>query len=112
MHSSNQGTSPDFQKLFEALPGMYLVLSPELLVVTASEMYLSAHSFPREATVGRYVFDVLAGASADDSASWLSELRASLQQVCETRTTSHLAYRNFFFHGDESVESYWRPSNS
>lgn len=112
MHSSNQGTGPDFQKLLEALPGMYLILSPELLVVTASEMYLSAHSLSREATVGRYVFDVLAGVSVDDSASWLSELRASLQQVCETRTTSHLAYRKFFFHGEESSESYWRPSNS
>ncbi|HEY6672757.1 MAG TPA: hypothetical protein VIZ91_09685, partial [Solirubrobacterales bacterium] len=33
---------PDFRAMFEAAPGLYLVLDPELRIVAASDAYLEA----------------------------------------------------------------------
>jgi dipeptidyl aminopeptidase/acylaminoacyl peptidase len=35
-------STPDFGKLFESAPNLYLVLSPELLIIAASDAYLQA----------------------------------------------------------------------
>jgi hypothetical protein len=34
--------TPDFQALFESAPGLYLVLTPDLKIVAASDAYLRA----------------------------------------------------------------------
>ena len=34
--------SPDFRSLFESAPGLYLVLTPDLTIVAASDAYLRA----------------------------------------------------------------------
>lgn len=44
---------PDFRALFEAAPGLYLVLDPELRIVAVSEAYLAATMTRREEILGR-----------------------------------------------------------
>ena len=47
---------PDFRALFEAAPGLYLVLDPELRIVAASDAYLRATMTKREDVQGRGTF--------------------------------------------------------
>lgn len=44
-------------KTYESLPGLYLVLSPELVVLTASNDYLAAQALTREELKGKDVFE-------------------------------------------------------
>ena len=49
--------SPDFRTLFESTPGLYLVLTPSLMIVAVSEAYLKATMSKREEILGRHSFD-------------------------------------------------------
>jgi signal transduction histidine kinase len=40
--ASTSHAAPDFRALFEAAPGLYLVLSPDLRIVAVSDAYLRA----------------------------------------------------------------------
>ena len=48
----------DFQLLFEAAPGSFLVLKPDFTIVAASDAYLRATMTDRSAIVGRGLFEV------------------------------------------------------
>jgi len=50
--------SPDFRALFESVPALYLVLTPELRIVGASDAYLRATMTTREGILGRGIFEV------------------------------------------------------
>ena len=49
---------PDFKKLFESSPGLYLVLLPDLHISAVTDAYLESTLTRREQIVGRYIFDV------------------------------------------------------
>ncbi|MGN1285038.1 MAG: hypothetical protein ACI4XG_00365, partial [Bradyrhizobium sp.] len=50
---------PDFKALFEAAPGLYLVLTqPDFRIVAVSDAYLRATKTERAAILGRGLFDV------------------------------------------------------
>jgi hypothetical protein len=48
----------DYKLLFESAPGLYLVLTPDLTILNASDAYLRATMTGRETIVGRGLFDV------------------------------------------------------
>jgi hypothetical protein len=73
--------SPDFRSLFEAAPGLYLVLDPEFRTVAASDAHLAATMTERDAIVGRGLFEVFPDNSDDPGADGESDLRASLERV-------------------------------
>jgi PAS domain-containing protein len=60
---------PDFRAMFEAAPGLYLVLDPELRIVAASDAYLDATMTRREEIVGRPIFDVFPDNPEDPEAT-------------------------------------------
>ena len=47
------GQAPDFRILFEALPGAYCVLDPDLVIIAASDRYLRDTRTSRAGIVGR-----------------------------------------------------------
>jgi hypothetical protein len=55
---------PDFKTLFESTPGLYLVLTPDLIIVAASNAYLHATMTRRDAILGRHLFEVFPLAQA------------------------------------------------
>src|SRR5690242_6716995 len=79
------GSDPDFQALFEAAPSLFLVLSPELTIIAASDAYLRATMTERATIVGRSLFDVFPDNPDDPNATGARNLRASLERVLETR---------------------------
>ena len=72
---------PHVLSAFELVPDLYLILSPELVVLTASNAYLAASHTVRESIVGKYLFDVFPDNGPDHAATTLKNLRASLGQV-------------------------------
>jgi signal transduction histidine kinase/CheY-like chemotaxis protein len=71
---------PDFRKLFEAGPGLVLVLDPQFRIVAATDAFLAAKRLRREAVLGRGIFDVLPDRPDGDGSS----LRESFERVRRT----------------------------
>jgi len=76
--------TPDFRVLFESAPGLYLVLTPALEIVAASDAYARATKTRREEILGRGIFDVFPDNPDDPRARGVSNLRASLERVLAT----------------------------
>jgi PAS domain S-box-containing protein len=108
--------TPDFRKLFECAPGLYLVLTEALVIVAVSEAYLRATMTKREEILGRGLFDVFPDNPADLTATGVSNLRSSLKRVMENRVPDEMAVQKYDIRGpqpegDGFEERYWSPTN-
>src|SRR6478752_1823299 len=86
---------PDFRALFEAAPGLFLVLSPELKIVAVSQAYNDATLTKREAIVGRHLFEVFPDNPDDPTADGVRNLRASLERVLATKRADTMAVQKY-----------------
>jgi PAS domain-containing protein len=107
----------DFKALFETVPGLYLVLDPDLYIVAVSDAYLAATMTKREEIVGRGIFDVFPDNPDDPAATGVSNLRASLERVRELKRPDTMAVQKYDIRRPESEgggfeERYWSPLNS
>ena len=107
---------PDFRALFEAAPNHYLVLSPDLIIVAASDAYCRATKTDRHRLVGRNVFDMFPDNPADPAATGVSNLRASLARVLQSRRPDAMAAQKHDIRRPESEgggfeERYWAQLN-
>ena len=107
----------DFQRLFEAAPALYLVLSPTLHIVAASDAYLSATMTRRDDIVGRGVFDVFPDNPNDPAATGVRNLKASLNRVLSHRVPDVMQLQKYDVQRPQSQgggfeERYWSPLNS
>lgn len=108
--------TPDFRSIFEAVPGLYLVLSPELEIVAVSDAYLRATMTRREAIVGRALFDVFPDNPDDPAASGVRNLRASLDRVRAERVPDTMAVQQYDIRRHDSEgggfeQRFWSPRN-
>jgi len=115
--SSAAGLSPDFRALFEAAPGLYLVLDPALRIVAVSEAYLRATMTQRDAILGRGIFDVFPDNPDDPAATGVANLRASLERVLANAAPDSMAVQKYDIRrpaeeGGGFEERFWSPVNS
>ena len=108
---------PDFRMLFEAAPGLYLVLAPDLRIAAVSDAYLHATMTSRDEILGRGLFEVFPDNPDDPQASGVNNLRASLQSVLEFGRTDTMAVQKYDVRRPEAdgggfEERYWSPQNS
>ena len=108
---------PDFRTLFEAAPGLFLVLDPELRIVAASDAYLDATMTQREEIIGRGIFDVFPDNPEDPQATGVSNLSASLDRVRRQRLPDTMAVQKYDIQRPEDQgggfeERYWSPRNT
>jgi PAS domain-containing protein len=109
--------TPDFRALFESAPGLYLVLTPDLRIVAASDAYLVATMTRRDEILGRDLFHVFPDNPDDAHASGVRNLRASLERVLASRQTDTMAVQKYDIRrpaaaGGGFEERYWSPVNS
>lgn len=116
--STPHSALPDFQRLFDATPGPYLILSPNaprFTIVAVNDAYLGATLTHREAIVGRGVFDVFPDNPDDPDATGVGNLRTSLETVLATRAPHVMAVQKYDIPkrdgGDGFEERYWTPVN-
>jgi PAS domain S-box-containing protein len=104
----------DFRRLFESAPGLYLVLTPALQIVAASDAYLEATMTVRDAIVGRDLFDVFPDNPGDPAATGTRNLRNSLETVLATGEAHKMPVQKYDIRkpGSEIFEErYWSPMN-
>lgn len=104
----------DLQSLFESLPGLYLVLTPELKIVAASDAYLKATMTTREGLFGRGLFEVFPDNPDDANANGVSNLRASLDQVRQNALPHTMAIQKYDVRRPDGAfeERFWSPINA
>jgi PAS domain S-box-containing protein len=107
---------PDFRALFEATPGLYLVLTPDLKITAVSDAYLRATMTQREQILGRDIFDVFPDNPDDPSATGVCNLRHSLERVLQNGVADTMAIqkydvRNPDLNGSTFEERFWSPFN-
>ncbi|HEY2017420.1 MAG TPA: PAS domain-containing protein [Bryobacteraceae bacterium] len=111
---------PDFRALFDAVPGLYLILLPDdptFTIVFANQAYARATLCKPDEIAGRGVFQVFPDNPDDPLASGVKNLRASLRQVIATKATHTMTAQKYDIRRPESEgggfeERYWRPVNA
>ena len=115
--SADARESPDFRVLFESVPGLYLVLTPDFTIVAASDAYLRATMTKRDEVLGRGFFDVFPGNPDDRNAEEMMNLRASFKRVMSQLAPDAMPVQKYDIRRPESQgggfeERYWSPVNS
>ncbi len=110
-------SAPDFRALFEAAPGLYLVLTPELVIVAVSDAYASATMTNRVDILGRGLFDVFPDNPDDPATEGVRNLRASLGRVIANKVTDSMPVQKYDIRKPEAEgggfeERYWSPVNT
>jgi signal transduction histidine kinase/ActR/RegA family two-component response regulator len=108
---------PDYKRLFEAGPGLMLLLAPDLTIVAVSDAYLRATMTAREEIVGRGLFEVFPDNPLDPAATGVSNLRASLERVRLHRAPDAMAVQKYDIRRPDSEGGgfevrYWSPLNT
>jgi signal transduction histidine kinase/DNA-binding response OmpR family regulator len=104
----------DFRVLFEAAPGSYLVLDPDLTIVAVSDSYLRDTMRSRSELLGLEIFEAFPDNPDDAEANGVRNLRASLSRVRRDRVPDVMAVQKYDIRRpDGSFEvRYWSPVNS
>jgi PAS domain S-box-containing protein len=102
------------QTLFESLPGLFMILTADLKIMSASDAYLEATMTRREAILGRGLFEVFPDNPADPQANGVTNLKASLERVRQTGAADTMAIQKYDVRRPDGTfeERYWSPVNS
>src|ERR1700729_3386471 len=116
-HTDAPPTQLDFRVLFEAAPGLYLVLTPDLKIAAVSDGYLRATMTQRQAILGRGLFEVFPDNPDDPTATGVRNLSASFERVLREKATDAMAVQKYDIRrpdaeGGGFEERYWSPVNS
>jgi PAS domain S-box-containing protein len=110
--------TPDAQilKALETAPNMYLVLLPDLYIITASDAYLQATGTTREAIAGKHIFEAFPDNPELPEADGVQNINASLQTVLRTKKPDYMRIQRYDVpdrqHPGEFITRYWDPSHT
>jgi signal transduction histidine kinase len=110
----------NFQALFEAAPGLFLILMPDtpsFTILGASDAYLKATMTERNNITGRGLFEVFPDNPDDQTATGTSNLRKSLENVYKNKAADKMSIQKYDIQrpklkGGGFEERYWSPLNS
>ncbi|MFD2718609.1 PAS domain-containing protein [Hymenobacter monticola] len=107
---------PDLLPVFNAQPGATLLLSPDWVIVGASDDYLAATLTQRDAIVGQYIFDAFPDNPLAPEANAVANVRASLARVMATRQPHDMAPQHYDVpdraQPGRFVERHWLPRHT
>ena len=115
--AETETTEATFRRLFENVPGNYLIVQPdEYEIVAVSDAYLDATMTDRAEILGKTLFEIFPN-NPDDPAEGVENLRKSLERVAETgeadvMSVTHYPIPDRRSDGDEFEERWWSPTNS
>jgi PAS domain-containing protein len=105
----------DFEAILRAAPDLYLILSPELIILDASDAYLRATLITREIACGHHIFEIFP--DPEPSATGVSNLRSSLERVLKNKVVDIMPIQKYDIKIQQDKdapfeERYWSPINS
>jgi len=108
---------PDFRALFDAVPGLYLILLPDdpvFTIAAINQAYAAATLTRPEEIIGRPLFEVFPDNPGDPDASGVENVRASLRQVIATKAKHAMAVQKYDIRrpGGGFEERFWSPLNT
>lgn len=109
---------PQFRKLFESAPGLYIALTPDRFqIVAVSDAYLAAAMVTRQQIVGQTMFEVFPDDPQDRGATGVTALSRSLHRVRQTGQPDVMALQRYPIRrpadaGGGYELRYWSPSSS
>ncbi|GGG57428.1 sensor histidine kinase [Hymenobacter glacieicola] len=105
-----------YLQALETVPDSYIVVSPDLFILTASDAYLFNTLKRREELVGRYLFDAFPDNPAAPEAHAVRNWRASLEQVIATGQPHQMPLQHYDVldpqRPGQFVERHWKPLNT
>ena len=106
--------SLDYERLFDALPSPYLIMTADFTIVTVNPAYATATMIDRDAVAGRPMFEVFPDNPGDPNADGVRNLRRSLQTVVDTGQPDALALQRYDIRAPDGtfVQRYWSPVNT
>jgi PAS domain S-box-containing protein len=112
--------APDFRAIFEAVPGLLMVLLPDepnFTIVAVNAAFTHATLTKADDIVGRAVFEVFPDNPDDPQADGVRNLRASLRRVLASKAPDTMAAQKYDIRRPDSEggafeERYWSPMNS
>ena len=103
-------------KALETAPNIYLVLSPDLHILTASDLYLEATQSRREVIVGKHIFEAFPDNPDIIGVDGVSNIHASLQEVLKTKKPHFMRTQRYDVPDIERpgkfIQRYWDPSHT
>lgn len=102
------------QRFLDSLPGLYLILTPDFDIISASDAYLSATMTTREQIVGQNIFSIFPDNPTEENSQNTKELRESLNYVLRNAEQHPMSVIRYDIRNREGVfeERYWSPINS
>lgn len=116
MGVTEPGMVVDYRAVFQALPTMVALLTPDLVYVDANEEFQRNSGRKLEELVGRYLFDVFPDNPNDPTATGARNLQASLQRVLDGAERDAMALQRYDVESRERpgewLQRYWSPVNA
>jgi PAS domain S-box-containing protein len=113
---ANNGVSDDTLRALETAPNMYLILSPDLNILTASDLYLEATATTRETIVGKYIFEAFPDNPELPEGDGVQNINASLQEVLHTKRPHYMSLQRYdvpdVTRPGMFIRRYWQPSHT
>lgn len=108
---------PNYLDAFNAAPGNYLLLFPDLRIAGVTDSYLAVTMTRREDILGRGLFDVFPDNPDEPTADGVSNLRRSLERVLSTRRPDRMPVQKYDIRRPEEEgggfeERHWSPLNT
>lgn len=108
--------SSEMLLVFENIPDLYLILSPDFHILTASNAYLKATFKKREEIEGKSVFEVFPDNQTLSNTDAIANLRRSLEWVLQHKQTLQTGIQRYDISHPEQqgtfIEKYWDASIS
>ncbi|MFD2513040.1 PAS domain-containing protein [Pontibacter locisalis] len=103
--------------VFRILPGLYLVLKPDLTIFDATDAYLRATMVAREEILGKYFFDVFPNNPATPTRDSASEFEHSLRYVLREKKPHNMPLLRYDLPSPDKLDQtfetrYWSPTNT
>ena len=111
--SQTEGAAADYERLFDSLPGLYLILDTGLAIRAVNRAYARATMIDPQAVMGRHIFDVFPDNPDDPAADGVRNLRASLTRVLQTAQPDAMPVQKYDIRKPDGAfeERYWSPLN-
>jgi PAS domain S-box-containing protein len=117
MHKRKEITEPAFRSVFEASPALHLLLSRDLIIVAATDAYLTATLTKREMIVGKHIFETFPDNPDDKNATGVRNLNSSLLRVLREKRPDIMPLQKYDVprpadQGGGFEEKFWSPLNT